>query len=659
MFDCYKVLRNHFGNFRHKEKIVLVLVFVFLISSCASKSYLKLELNENPSEYFSADVPDEFRAYPIVYLRRDAVYTDYWNLNVEYHEVFKIQNKAGLEYANISVVIPFGAELLGINGRVIFPSGRETKLDQEDIFTEYRYLQGKKEEVKRIYMPGVEVGGLIEYKYKIAYPFFIPFPWYFTVNFPVLESTLTVRANPFFRMNYLIHEKKDVPIDVKELDENSGSANKFLFTAKDIAPVRYELSSPAYQDVASYVSFSITHFLTKEFRIEGSSWKDAADNYWEVVESFLEEKETPEIDAFVKRYEKLSRNEKIERIYEFVKDSVRYATVFRKSGVIPLSPEMVFKKRYGDCKDQSILLISLLRKSDITAYAVLCKVRSEGELVTKFYSLQQFDHVCVVVPDDENSDVINENNAIFLDPILSYSKTGECSSEWEDTYGLLVKKNTGGLIKLPSIEPQSNGTLLKCELEPQGDKLLADIKISYFGDKARMAKAFLDNIDEKSLANLVLSSFKDCILEDFEISDDNGDMVIVELKLSFSGFFIKSGNRERIIFPTIKRFPFYSFLDKTQREHSVDLTPRYSFIDSTIIHIPRGYKISNIPKDFETFSLTFRYSADYSKERDKILLLEKFSIDRSKVLMSDINRFMSQIRDVYDYRENMFVKIEK
>lgn len=658
MSDYYVESENHFRNFRQKCEIVLVLIFVFLVFGCASKSYLKLELIENSNEYFGVDIPDEFQAYPIVYLHRDAVYTDYWNLNVEYHEVFKIQNKAGLGYSNIGVNIPFRAKLLGLNGRVIFPDGREVKISEEDISTEYRYLQGRKEEVKRIYMPGVNVGSIIEYKYKIAYPFIIPFPWYFTADFPVLKSTLTVKANPFFSMNYCIHAKKEVPIDVKELDENSSSVNEFEFSAKNVAPIRYELSSPAYQDVAAYVSFSILHFLSKAFRVEGSSWKDASDNYWEVVESFLEE-ETPEIDAFVKKYEKLSRNEKIERIYEFVRDSVRYATVFRESGVIPLSPELVFEKRYGDCKDQSILLISLLRKLDVTAYAVLCKVRSEGELITKFYSLQQFDHVCVVVPEDENVDVINERNAIFLDPISSYSETGECSSEWEGTYGLLVKKSTGGIIKLPSIEPQSNGTLMKCELEPKGDKLLADVKISYFGDKARMAEAFLENIDEKSLASLVLSNFKDCILEDFEVLDANGDRIILGLNLSFSGFFVKSDNRERLLCPAIKEFPFYSFLDKVQREHSIDLTPRYSFIDSTIINIPPGYRVKNIPRDFETFSLIFKYSADYTKKGNKVLLVEKFSIDRSKVSMSDINRFMSQVRDVYDYREDMFVKMGK
>ena len=659
MLNYYKEPRKHFRDFIHKEKFILALVFVSLITGCASKSYLKLELNENTNEYLSVAIPDKYKTYPIVYLQRNAVYTDYWNLNVEYHEIFKIQNKAGLEYANIGVTIPFGAELLGIDGRVIFPNGKNIKLGKEDISTEYRYLEGKKEEVKRIYMPGAKVGSLIEYKYKIAYPFFIPFPWYFTVNFPVLKSTLTVKANPFFRMNYLIHSKEKVPIDMKELEENSSSANKFEFTAKNIDPVRYELSSPAYQDVASYVSFSITHFLTKEFRIEGSSWKDAANNYWEVVESFLKEKETPEIDAFVKKYEKLSRNEKIERIYEFVRDSVRYATVFRESGIIPLSPERVFKKRYGDCKDQSILLISLLRKLGITAYAVLCKVRSGGELVTKFYSLQQFDHVCVVVPEDENSDLINEKNAIFLDPISLYSKTGECSSEWEGTYGLLVKKNTGGIIKLPSIEPQSNGTMLKCKLDPQGSKLLADVRISYFGNRAKTAKAFLENIDEKSLANLVLSNFKDCILEDFQILDDNGDVVTLGLKLNFSGFFVKSGDRERLLCPAVKKFPFYSFLDKIQREHSINLTPRYSFIDSTIINIPPGYRVRYTPKDFETFSLIFQYSANYNKYKNKVLLVENFSIDKSKVLMSDTNQFMSQIRDVYDYRENIFVKMEK
>jgi transglutaminase-like putative cysteine protease len=59
--------------------------------------------------------------------------------------------------------------------------------------------------------------------------------------------------------------------------------------------------------------------------------------------------------------------EKINKIINYVQDDIRYMGVESGIGSIkPFAPEEVAKRRYGDCKDKSLLLVSLLKQVGVT-----------------------------------------------------------------------------------------------------------------------------------------------------------------------------------------------------------------------------------------------------------------------------------------------------
>ncbi len=80
-----------------------------------------------------------------------------------------------------------------------------------------------------------------------------------------------------------------------------------------------------------------------------------------------------------------------------VQDEVRYMGI--ETG--PYShkantPSKVFKQRYGDCKDKSLLLASILNANGIEAHLALLNTELENKLSDFIPSANLFDHAVVV-----------------------------------------------------------------------------------------------------------------------------------------------------------------------------------------------------------------------------------------------------------------------
>ena len=69
--------------------------------------------------------------------------------------------------------------------------------------------------------------------------------------------------------------------------------------------------------------------------------------------------------------DKNTQEEKAKAIYHWVASKIRYVGVeYGEAGFEPHYATEIFKNKYGDCKDQSMLLISMLRYAGISAYPV-------------------------------------------------------------------------------------------------------------------------------------------------------------------------------------------------------------------------------------------------------------------------------------------------
>jgi hypothetical protein len=93
------------------------------------------------------------------------------------------------------------------------------------------------------------------------------------------------------------------------------------------------------------------------------------------------------------------RRQKIEALAAFARQDVRYVAVeVGIGGYRPAAPEDTLTRRWGDCKDKSVLLVDLLAAAGIEAYPALIRLAPKGRVDADFPSPDEFNHVVVAVP---------------------------------------------------------------------------------------------------------------------------------------------------------------------------------------------------------------------------------------------------------------------
>jgi len=89
--------------------------------------------------------------------------------------------------------------------------------------------------------------------------------------------------------------------------------------------------------------------------------------------------------------------QKVDRIYNFISDRIRYSNVrFRQSKLIPQKARDVLATRMGDCKDMATLFIAMLAELKIPAHFVLLNTRDDAPSSALLPSIP-FNHAIVAV----------------------------------------------------------------------------------------------------------------------------------------------------------------------------------------------------------------------------------------------------------------------
>jgi hypothetical protein len=96
----------------------------------------------------------------------------------------------------------------------------------------------------------------------------------------------------------------------------------------------------------------------------------------------------------------LTTDGKVQAVYETVKRLTKYTGFeFGVHSYQPYSVSLVEQRGFGDCKDKAAMLLALLRAVGVPAEFAMVRTRSAGEMAEGAYSLQQFNHAMVYVPE--------------------------------------------------------------------------------------------------------------------------------------------------------------------------------------------------------------------------------------------------------------------
>ncbi|MGY3452312.1 DUF3857 domain-containing protein [Bradyrhizobium sp. USDA 4353] len=141
---------------------------------------------------------------------------------------------------------------------------------------------------------------------------------------------------------------------------------------------------------------------------EFGSWNEVAQ--WATTLFEVNSAPSEEIDGLAKTIGTLESNgDRVRAALHIVQSQIRYFSVsLGESSHRPASPETVLRRRYGDCKDKSYLLVTLLQRLGIQSRPVLLQIGRRRGLEEVLPTPEFFDHVIV--------EAVVDGKSYFLDP---------------------------------------------------------------------------------------------------------------------------------------------------------------------------------------------------------------------------------------------------
>jgi len=249
--------------------------------------------------------------------------------------------------------------------------------------------------------------------------------------------------------NYIIHYPKNTALNfyesgtgftVSDTEENSDWVTR---TYSYTMPPRYDLDDESVTIMDVSPSVYIGTFI---------SW-DSIGSWYDQL--FSEKLGQPTGDLPVIKQLDLAdktKTEQIQEIYHYIQRSIHYVGIeLGESALVPHSPQEVITSRIGDCKDQAILLIYLLRSLGIEALPVLVPTSDHGPVIKQVPSPYYFNHLITWVPAQDGIE-----NELFLDTTSTTTSFGNLPSSEQGVEVFVIKGDDSFFVKTPVIDASQN-----------------------------------------------------------------------------------------------------------------------------------------------------------------------------------------------------------
>jgi hypothetical protein len=187
--------------------------------------------------------------------------------------------------------------------------------------------------------------------------------------------------------------------------------------------------------------------------------EDMARSYWSTARTAIDA--TPAIAALADEITAgiADRRDQAAAISRWMKANIRYVmVVLGASRVVPNHADMILRNRFGDCKDQVVLMSSLLAAKGIAAEHVLIGA-GNGYTLPEPATLGHINHVMIHLPEF----------GIYDDPTASLADFGILAAETYDKPVLHVSDAGVGRSRTPAMTPDDHMSLRHTRLAIAAD----------------------------------------------------------------------------------------------------------------------------------------------------------------------------------------------
>ncbi|HZS05954.1 MAG TPA: DUF3857 domain-containing protein [Blastocatellia bacterium] len=473
---------------------------------------------------------------------------------------------------------------------------------------EIRVLQQEEEKEQRIYngtlsavalLNDVRVGDVIDFAYSI------------NGENPILggryADTMTLCARdpvahlrfrllwPAGRMLHFKNQQTDLQPVIHEL----GQEREYLWERRQVPALDDEDKTPDWFNPAPQVQLS-----------EFANWQAVAEWAWPLYQAPrpLSAELKKQLDRW--RGEHPQPESRFIAALRFVQDEVRYLGIeLGPHSHQPHDPSEVFAKRFGDCKDKSLLLSSILKGLEIEAAPALVNTSARETIDRWQPSPFSFDHVIVRVKLD--------GKVYWVDATASLQRGG-VQQLYNPAFAraLVIGNDTRELETIPPTASDQPRTVVKeiYRAESYDRPATLEVVTTYYGAEADEMRPSLarERIEElgKTWLNFYARTDPGVVADGLpQIRDDpQANVIVITEKYRIPDFW---RDQSRYFYPE----SVYTELQKpkiSKRSQPLAVTHPMHILHTTEVHLPPGYNFDADSGSEHDAAMSLDYKSDFA-----------------------------------------------
>lgn len=319
----------------------------------------------------------------------------------------------------------------------------------------------------------------------------------------------------------------------------------------------------------------------------------------------------------------------------FVQDEIRYTGIeMGENGHRPHTPAQTLQQRFGDCKDKSYLLCTLLNGLGLAASPVLVNTGRRKTIEDWLPAANVFDH-CIVKASYGGRDY-------FFDPTIT-GQRGPATAISLPAYeaGLVVQAGGAGLTAIPATDPGKVIVKEYFKVLSMAGRAQLEVRTTYTGSFADAIRADFGNTPADQIAKeyrkFYNNYFTRIAVDTIHGSDDGqGNFVVTENYRIEKIWGDKTDRKEAVFEP----FLINSYLKKVkdaERKMPYALHFPVHYDEEVRIDLPEDWSGESFSKQIQNEA--FRFSMDYDVTGSRVTLHYVFDHNRDHVAAEGVDAF--------------------
>lgn len=470
---------------------------------------------------------------------------------------------------------------------------KRTSIDRNNVYDE---KLNQSWNLKKVALPDVGAGSVIEYSYKVISQYFFNLrDWDFQWKIPVVFSEYEIKITPFYEYVFILQGANRF-----SSQESFAESTKRTYGAIEYQNMVHRFGMkdiPAFRD-EEYITSINDHIIRMNFQLSKINYPGGRINQimttWpDMINEMVKHKD---FGHFIRRSEKLapkaidikaikaqSESERFDVIMNYVKETFKWNNIHSKFA--SKSPNDFLKDQFGNSADINLFAIGLLNAAGIEAHPVIMSTRNNG-FIYKEYPFSLFFNYALI-------SAVVDGEPILADATSLKIANDRIPLKCINQEGLLVLKGDLKWVDLRVKDPSEIMVDLKVSFEAQ--EMVVDINktateyeaVSYRDDY----EDDLENLKKK----LEVTGYH---LPDSSIHVENQNDLNKPWNLKYRlTSEINHSAEKLLIAPFLNLVIQDNPLKQNSRTYPIDMMyPSKKEFRSHIL-IPEGYRVEHIPQN--------------------------------------------------------------